>query len=128
MRRLEMSYPMYVISVIDLLTLDRMQPHQDLLKKGMAREWIPAMRGRTIFASHEWLGWDDPDPNGEQITALKLTFQHLMHGRFSKVEAELQQQLKRKQNTVVTAARFKAALPHMFVWVDFMGIPQKTDS
>ena len=54
MLTLEMSYPMYVISVAAMLDLDHMEPHQDMLGKGLVRARVPSMRGRTIFVSHEY--------------------------------------------------------------------------
>ena len=47
-----------------------------------------------------------------------------MLGEVPKVESFWLQQLVLKQNTVVTAAQWKVALLHMFVWFDFISIPQ----
>ena len=75
--------------------------------------------GRTIFVGHEWLGWNHADPNGEQFKALKRILQRLMRGEVPKVESNWKQQIGLKQNTIVTAAEWKAALLYMFVWFDF---------
>ena len=82
------------------------------------------MNGKVIFVSHEWLGWTHADPNGEQFYTLRRILQRLMQGKVSKVESHYLQQLVFKQNTVVDAGQWKAALPSMFVWFDFMSIPQ----
>ena len=124
MSHLEMAYGMYVMSVPVLLELDQMQPHQVLLEKRLVREWSSIMHGRTIFVSHEWLGWLHPDPNGEQLTALKRILWRLINGEVPAVESYWLQQVMFKQNTVVTSEEWKAALPHMFVWLDFFAIPQ----
>ena len=115
---------MYVIHVPLLVELDCMEPHQDMREKRLVRAWIHAMSERIIFVSHEWLGWNHADPNGEQFQALKRILQRLMRGEVSKVESFWLQQLGYKQITVVTAAQWKAALLHMFVWFDFISIPQ----
>ena len=39
-------------------------------------------------------------------------------------QTQLVTQLGLKHNTVVLAKTWKAALPHMFVWLDFLAIPQ----
>ena len=123
MSHLEMTYGMYVMSIANLLDLEQMQPHQVLLKKGLVREWSPWMHGRIIYVSHEWLGWLHPDPTGEQFTALKRILWRLMNGEVPTVESYWVQQVAFKQNTVVTSEEWKAALPHMFVWLDFFAIP-----
>ena len=119
-----MTYGMFVMSVPDLLELDQMQPHQVLVEKRLVHEWSITMQGRTIFVSHEWLGWLHPDPNGEQLRALKRILWRLMNGEVPTVESYWLQQVMFKQNTVVTSEEWKAALPHMFVWLDFFAIPQ----
>ena len=44
---------MCLISVPNLLKLDRFLPHQDLLREGLLVLWDESMRGRTIFVSHQ---------------------------------------------------------------------------
>ena len=63
-------------------------------------------------------------PNGQQLQALKRILQRLMNGELQRVESHLMQQMIYKQNTVVTAEEWKAVLPHMFIWLDFLGVPQ----
>ena len=46
-------YGMCLISVPNLLKLDRFLPHQDLLREGLLVLWDESMRGRTIFVSHQ---------------------------------------------------------------------------
>ena len=87
-----------------------------MLERGLMQSWTRAMSGRIIFVSHEWLGWNHADPNGEQFQALKRIVQRLMRGNVPKVESFWTQQLLLKQNTIVTAAQWKLALLHMFVW------------
>ena len=42
-----------------------------------------------------------------------------MSSEIPKVEMSWQQQLIFGHNTVVTAAQWKAALPHMYIWIDY---------
>lgn len=117
-------YPMYVISVEALLKLETMDPHQVMLERGLLVEWTPAMSGRIIFVSHEWLGWHHADPESKQLVALKRLLERLCKGEVRKVESFWAQRVAFKQNTAVTAKEWKLALPHMFVWMDFLSIPQ----
>lgn len=118
---------MYVISVAALLDLDHVEPHQVWVENGLVREWTPSMSGRTIFVSHEWLGWEHADPNGEQLAALQRILKRLMHGEVQMVESSWMQQLVLKQNTKVSAKEWKAALPHMFVSIPQMFIYDTAD-
>ena len=106
---------MYVMSVDTLLERERMEEHQTLVEKKFVQKWTPSMIGRVIFVSHEWLGWDHADPHGYQFSTLKTILQRLMQGTVPKVESYWIQQVVRKKNTVVVAAQWMAALPHMFV-------------
>ena len=124
MSNLEMAYGMYVMSLKDLQDLEQMQPHQVLLKKRLVREWSSLMHGRIIFVSHEWLGWVHPDPDGEQLMALKRILWRLINFEGPAVESYWLHQVLYGQNTIVTSEEWKAALPHMFVWLDFFSIPQ----
>ena len=45
-------YDMHLISVKDLLELDRLLPHQELLRAGKLVKWEGSMAGRTLFVSH----------------------------------------------------------------------------
>ena len=94
-----------------------------MLERGLVQEYTSAMHGRVIFVSHEWLGWDHPDPSNEQFQALQQIIRRLMSGDIS-VNSDFIQQFKFKQNTRVDAEDWKAALPYMYVWMDYMSIPQ----
>ena len=91
-----------------------------MLKNKLVQAWVPYMSGRTIFVSHEWLGWRHADPNGEQLRVLKRILQRLKDGEIVQVESHYMQQLWLKENTITVAEEWKAAMPHMFAWLDFM--------
>ena len=55
---------------------------------------------------------------------MKHILKQLLNGKVSRVKSHWIQQLAIKQNTEATAKEWKAALPHMFVWFDFMSVPQ----
>ena len=57
-------------------------------------------------------------PRAPRLT-LQRTLERLMSSEIPKVEMNWQQQLLFGHNTVVTAAQWKAALPHMYIWIDY---------
>jgi len=82
------------------------------------------MEGRTIFVSHQWLGYDHPDPDGSHLAELQQLLTDLMSGKIPKVESSWNQQIVTKKTITLTAKEWAAALPHMFIWIDYAGIPQ----
>jgi len=120
----KIQYKMYVLPVPVLMGLEKLTHHQELLKKGLLQEWTPDMEGRIIFVSHQWLGYEHPDPDGKHLAALQQLLKELMEGKIHKVETSWRGQLVSKNTCTVTAREWAAALPHMFIWMDYSGIPQ----
>ena len=82
------------------------------------------MSGRTIFVSHEWLANNHADPNGEQFCALKQILEDMCNGGIAQIDSAWLQQVLFKQNTILTRKELMRAVPHMFVWFDYISIPQ----
>jgi ankyrin repeat protein len=114
---------MHLISVPDLLKLDRLLPHQEMLSKGLLHVWSADMENKVLFVSHEWLAWDQPDPEGEQLQVLQKLLRRLQDGEVGKVETHFLHQLL-KYNKTMTSAEWAEMLPNMMLWIDFLSIPQ----
>lgn len=119
-----MHFPMYLITLKDLLTLDVLEPHQAMMRKGLLREWSTELEGEVMFVSHEWLGLRHADPCAEQLRVLQRMMGRLMDGSVSQVESHVMQQSQFKQAMVVSAEDWAKKLPTMWVWLDFIAIPQ----
>lgn len=128
-------YPMWLISVPELLALDRMRPHQALLRAGKLVQWRQPSRGGgggrgswagggVIFVSHQWLGFREPDPNGEQLRDLQGILRRLMSGDVGRVGPNWKLKLVLGDKSGVSASEWREALPGMLVWVDYFSIPQ----
>ena len=63
-------FPMWVIHAADVLELDELQPHQVLLAAGKLKKYEPS-DGFVTFISHEWSGFDHPDPENHQLRSLQ---------------------------------------------------------
>ena len=118
-------YQMYLISVLDLLDLPRFLPHQELLRQNKLREWSPELAERTIFVSHQWLAWQQPDPENKQFSALQRLFRRVLDRAHVNVKPPSVAGASEKAH--VTARELQAALPHMFVWLDYLSMPQLED-
>ena len=54
------------------------ESHDVLKERGLLHEWKAGMF--AIFVSHQWLGRQHPDPNGEQVAVLRQMLQGLING------------------------------------------------
>mmetsp|Transcript_72681 Transcript_72681/g.210403 ORF Transcript_72681/g.210403 Transcript_72681/m.210403 type:complete len:709 (+) Transcript_72681:43-2169(+) len=118
------AYPMYVLPVPTLLSMDCLRPHQELLRESLVKEWMPEMEGRIIFVSHQWLGYANPDPNNEHLSALQTLLSRLMEGTAGHVESHWMQQVVMRQKVAIARKRWREAVPHMYTWIDYASIPQ----
>jgi ankyrin repeat protein len=116
-------YAMHLISVRDLLKQTRFRPHQELLREGTLVTWKESMRGRTIFASHQWAAYAEPDPDGVQLRALQDTLTRLMDGK-TDVENDWKMQLVSKEKGLVSGAEWAEMVPEMYVWIDYLSMAQ----
>ena len=78
------------------------------------------LRGRVIFISHQWCGNHHPDPDGEQLRCLQTSLSRMMSGAVKTVDTNWKQKLGFGDSPYVTRAEMLAALPHMFIWMDYM--------
>ena len=72
----------------------------------------------TISSTDQWTGHSNADATGAQLQTLQGMVLRLMRGEVAKVESNWAQQLFMKDNDIVTAKRWTAALPHMFICKD----------
>mmetsp|Transcript_11391 Transcript_11391/g.30561 ORF Transcript_11391/g.30561 Transcript_11391/m.30561 type:complete len:741 (+) Transcript_11391:87-2309(+) len=119
----QMYFPMYLMSWDTLMGLESMQPHQVLLREGRLTEYTEELEGRVIFVSHEWVGFNHPDPAGEQLACLQAMLRRLASGAVD-VQSDWQLQLLHSFLEVVKGEHWKAVLPHCYFWLDFAGVPQ----
>eukprot|EP00966_Prymnesium_polylepis_P046837 1085411-Prymnesium_polylepis.2 len=117
---------MWLISPKDLLELSSLRPHQQLLQEGRLVEYNEQLhRGRVIFVSHQWLGYSEPDPDGQQLRALQTALRRLGAGQT--IETNWMAYLAFRTNTHVKANELRAALPHMMLWIDYVSMPQNLE-
>ena len=72
------QYPYYGMPVATLLELKAWEPHQKLLAAGAVRECTAD--DDVIFVSHQWLGFEHPDPKHDQLRALQRMIRRLLSG------------------------------------------------
>ena len=119
-------YPMYVISVPDLLELAHMLPHQELLRRGKLRMWDESMRGSTIFVSHQWLAYTEPDPDGEQLGVLQRVLTRLSEGELEVQNSWMQQSLFPNNRARISKAQWRVIIPTFHIWIDYLSMAKPT--
>mmetsp|Transcript_110509 Transcript_110509/g.312591 ORF Transcript_110509/g.312591 Transcript_110509/m.312591 type:complete len:624 (-) Transcript_110509:185-2056(-) len=119
----DIYYDMYVLPVKLLLGMGELEPHQVLLSKGLLKKWEPSMDGKIIFVSHEWLGFGHADPAGEHFRTLKSVLQRLASGKVD-VKTHWMAKLAYKVATTISAREWASEVSSMYVWFDFMSVPQ----
>jgi len=132
----DVMYPMYVLRVSRLIEMYErgegdehsppiMEVHQSLLQKDLLvkRRELPAS-AKVIFVSHEWLGWDHPDPSGVQLRTLVKVLLRLLKGEIKRVDIDGFHSVVYKHSFQTKCSEWKDILSDAYVWVDWMSMPQ----
>jgi len=118
-----MSFPMWVVSVEDLLKMQGTpRNHQQLLSEGRLRHWQPG--SCCIFVSHQWLATDHPDPCGHQLHILQEALRNLITG-VATVENDPAREIFLKGQDKLVKDEL-AAISEGYIWLDWFGVPQLT--
>jgi len=111
--------PMWVVHMQDLLKMQVLQKHQELLEEGLVVECQAAFL--SIFVSHQWLGTNHPDKTGAQFKILQEALANIIDG-YTKIELDLPMQFT-GESTVLSPAN-REQLRDAYVWFDWFSIPQ----
>ena len=115
------EYPFCAISVPDFLEMTEWQPHQDLKASGKVKEM--GDKAEVLFCSHQWVSFTHPDPNGDQLRALQTQIRNLMKGK-TKVTSNIALDAAYSYPMLTTGKEWKQRLPNMYIWLDYLSIPQ----
>jgi len=128
-----MKFPMYLVPLDQLHRLyggkdprhERIEAHQELKQRGELVRWedLP-FDANIIFLSHEWVGWNHPDPHGIQLKTFLRVMERLRSGEISQVEMNAIQKIFYKENITTTSNEWKGILNTAYVWIDWASMPQ----
>merc|ERR1711865_527334 len=101
-----LDYPVTLVSANDFIAHGELRQHEDVrdqnqlvFKDSLAKVAVFKKTYKIVFFSHQWTAWTEPDHTGKQYKAMKEALQ-----------------------TVVT--NFGWDLNKVYVWVDYISIPQ----
>ena len=78
----------------------------------------------TLFVSHQWNGFQHPDPNGVQIDCMVKVFRKLRDGMIDHVEMDPFHTILYKTNHVTHKAELMELFSNVYLWYDFWSQPQ----
>lgn len=134
---LEMTFPMYAISISTLMAMEKMRNFEELRNTGELEEWNKS-KGPVFFLSHQWTSFDEPDHTGTQLRTAQEIFRSMQAGTIDKnfgspedwrIYAE-----KDSSGTgifpyvKVTAEGLQKEASEGFIWLDYACIPQAADA
>eukprot|EP00930_Biecheleria_cincta_P016801 TRINITY_DN13549_c0_g1_i2.p1 TRINITY_DN13549_c0_g1~~TRINITY_DN13549_c0_g1_i2.p1 ORF type:complete len:651 (-),score=98.61 TRINITY_DN13549_c0_g1_i2:317-2203(-) len=114
------SYPFYVLPAATFFTMKGLVIHHKLLDEGLLRQ--PSVQGTVVAVSHQWLSFEEPDPNNEHYSCLKRVLERLMAREVTKVEEYWLETLYWGNGP--KSLCFKDALFDLCLWIDYCCIPQ----
>jgi len=98
--------------------------HQDLLKREKLTRFEDLPMGSfVIFVSHQWNGFDHPDPSGHQMQVLSNVLRKLRDGIY-RTEMDPFHVIVYKDNTVTSPSEWKELLTNAYIWYDWFSQPQ----
>eukprot|EP00437_Effrenium_voratum_P053181 CAMPEP_0181538686 /NCGR_PEP_ID=MMETSP1110-20121109/75994_1 /TAXON_ID=174948 /ORGANISM="Symbiodinium sp., Strain CCMP421" /LENGTH=443 /DNA_ID=CAMNT_0023670295 /DNA_START=250 /DNA_END=1581 /DNA_ORIENTATION=+ len=100
------------------MNLDKILCHEELLEKGIL---VRRQAGFfCIFVSHQWLGFNHPDPNSEQLPVLQQALLHLLAGGDIGVDITTEFFGWRSR----FSEKHRASIKDGYIWMDWFSIPQ----
>ncbi|CAE7572135.1 unnamed protein product [Symbiodinium sp. CCMP2456] len=109
---------MWVVPVPHVLEMTgSLQPHETLKERSLLEIWNSTMF--TIFVSHQWLGFQHPDPNEERLKVLQLVLKRLIAKQL-KIEYDIASSFYGRKLT----ARELHGIEEWYIWLDYFCVPQ----
>jgi hypothetical protein len=130
----DVKYDMYLINLSTIMKLfgspsERKNNlhlcHQDLLSKDMLTRFedLP-LNSFVIFVSHQWNGFDHPDPNGVQIECMVTVFRRLRDGNIERVDSDPLHTIIYNENRTTRKKDWMQLLSNAYLFFDFWSQPQ----
>ena len=120
---LSMKFPMYVVSLQNVLKMTEVRCHQQLLENGILT--TKGDSGKAMFLSHQWVSQQHPDPDGKQLKVFQDAMKNLLDvstvPNYSAWAEIMSVYLGRPR-----FATSDLSETSLFVWYDYFSIPQYT--
>jgi ankyrin repeat protein len=99
--------------------------HQDLLKREQLVRYEDLPLGAFVmFVSHQWNGFNHPDPSGVQIECMVRMFRRLRDGKIDRVDMDPFHTILYRDNRVTRKSEWIELLSNAYIFYDFWSQPQ----
>ena len=118
-----MQFPMYTVPVKDVLEMDLLRPHEQLLNDDVLVEFDSSM-GKAAFISHQWVSASNPDPDLWQFKHLQSVLKNILTSSAKRVDPHIMTELLTTFGWVkgIPTAEFRSR--PLFIWYDYFSVPQ----
>eukprot|EP00434_Breviolum_minutum_P043316 symbB.v1.2.038604.t1/scaffold6079.1/size23820/1 len=122
---LDMAFPMYVVSLQNVLSMTGVRPHEDLLRDGLLDK-MDFLRFKAMFISHQWVSAHHPDPEGQQLKVFQAAMVNLLNGSTEATPTLWSEILSFVVGWRPHFATTDISGSNVVVWYDYFSIPQDT--
>ena len=106
----------------------KIEPYEELRDRGDLVLWkyVPP-DSKMIYISHEWVGINHPDPQGNQMYHLLLLLERLWRGDVDRTDMDAFHSLLYKQSYSTTAEEWRLMLDleKTYIWYDGFCVPKE---
>ncbi|CAE7232403.1 unnamed protein product [Symbiodinium natans] len=118
-------FPMYVLSVEEVLRMTALRVHEDLMAEGVVLVFQERTGHAAIFVSHQWAGHGHPDPDMEQFKVIQSFLSQLMEGKITAISGNILAELYLNKPRIPSKELRSFKLS---VWYDYFSVPQAAEA
>ena len=122
-QEIRMHFPMFTVPVKDVLEMDMLRPHEELLHDDVLVEFDSSM-GKAAFISHQWVSALHPDPDLRQFKHLQGVLKNILTSSAKRIDPLVMTELFAPFGWAkgIAAADFRSR--PLFIWYDYFCCPQ----
>ena len=120
-----MPFPMYTVSLEDVLQMSSVEPHETLKAKGLLVEFEKTL-GKAVFISHQWAANDHPDPTFAQFSVFQDAMRNILSDRIRRIPLDYVTEALVPGAKPLSTQEFRSA--KLFLWYDYFSCPQLEES
>ena len=115
----QMEFPMYTVSLEELMKMEAVRPHERLMEEDVLVEF-ETNKGNAAFISHQWISGEHPDPDFKQMRIMQEAVKNIL-SKMSVIEKNIPGQWFSPCAAVSTDCFHSSPL---YFWYDYFSLPQ----
>ena len=114
------SFPMYVVPMESFMKMTSAKSHRELKDEGIVIEFKETL-GHAMFVSHQWAGFDHPDPQFQQLSVLQQVLRQLLTTDMP-INTNIMTRVVLGYNQCILPQEWREK--PLLIWYDYFSIPQ----